>query len=256
MTMHASRSVAILAAAAVGLGLLAGCSTERQDWRSAEAADSIESYGEFLRKHPEGELATRARERVAQLAEERDWQTTGSLDTLEAYKQFLAQHPQGKWAEEARIRIESFAVADAPPIADAEPLDTGSGPPVAQAPAAAKPLPLAPPPQEAPLRVVRTSAAPAPAAAAPAPARQVARYGVQLGAFSDEARARREWQRLAARHPRELGALAPRYLVAQTAAGPLVRLQAETPDEARARSLCATLRRAGQGCVVVLPAQR
>lgn len=247
--MHASRSVVMLAAAAVGLGLLAGCSTERQDWRSAEAADSMESYGDFLRKHPEGELATRARERVAQLAEERDWQTTGTLDTLEAYQQFLAQHPQGKWAEEARIRIESFAMAEGPPAA-------GGGLSTAQAPAAAEPAPPAPPPQAKPPQVAQPSAAPPPAAAALPPERQGARYGVQLGAFSDETRARREWQRLAARYPSELGALAPRFPAAQTAAGRLVRLQAETPDEARARSLCATLRRSGQGCVVVLPAQR
>lgn len=261
--MHASRSVVMLAAAAVALSLLAGCSRERQDWRSAEAADSIESYGEFLRKHPESELATRAQERVAQLEEERDWQATGTLDTLEAYQQFLTRHPQGKWAEEARIRIESFAMAEVPsaeaaPSGDARPSD--ARPPAARAvaPAAAQspqPARQAGPRQEpvpaAPHQVPRAAASGVPPAAGAGP-----RYGVQLGAFSDESRARREWQRLAGRFPRELRALEPRFHSAQTASGRLVRLQAETANESRARALCATLRKSGQGCVVVLPARR
>ena len=50
---------------AVFLFLLAACSREQQDWRSAEAADSVESYGQFLDHHPDSELATQARTRVA-----------------------------------------------------------------------------------------------------------------------------------------------------------------------------------------------
>ena len=45
------------------LSLLAGCSREQQDWRSAEAADTIEAYGHFIQRHPESELATQARTR-------------------------------------------------------------------------------------------------------------------------------------------------------------------------------------------------
>lgn len=251
--MHESRSVVMMVA--IGLTLLAGCSQERQAWRSAEAADSIESYGEFLRKHPESELAARARERVVQLEEERDWQETGTLDTLEAYQLFLTRHPQGKWADEARIRIESFAVAEPPsaraPAAQAPRSDPGlssdKGPPASSVVAA---------PAGPPTAAVRKPPATV-SAAAPAPAAGPGRRsGVQLGAFSDEKRAQREWQRLVARFPGELGALQPRFHAAQTSSGPLVRLQVETPDERQARSLCATLRKAGQGCVVVLPGQR
>src|SRR5882762_8878931 len=45
---------------------MAACSREQQDWRSAEAADTIEAYGQFLERHPDSELATQARARLAQ----------------------------------------------------------------------------------------------------------------------------------------------------------------------------------------------
>jgi len=99
-----------LAALIVSLAVLGACSREQQDWRSAEAADSVEGYGQFLQRHPDSELATEARTRVTQLSEDLEWQRAGSADNADAYKQFLAQHPNGKWAQEARIRIENFAL--------------------------------------------------------------------------------------------------------------------------------------------------
>ena len=38
------------------LTIATGCSREQQDWRSAEAADTVESYGQFIERHPESEL--------------------------------------------------------------------------------------------------------------------------------------------------------------------------------------------------------
>ena len=58
-----------VAALATFLFLAAACSREQQDWRSAEAADTAESYGQFLERHPESELVTQARTRGAQLTE-------------------------------------------------------------------------------------------------------------------------------------------------------------------------------------------
>jgi SPOR domain len=92
--------------------LLTGCSREQQDWRSAEAADTIEAYGHFIQRHPESELATQARTRVLQLGEDRDWQHAGSADNVDAYREFMTQHPNGKWAQEARIRIENFSLGE------------------------------------------------------------------------------------------------------------------------------------------------
>jgi cell division septation protein DedD len=121
MSMMLTFRAGKLAALIVSLTVLGACSREQQDWRSAEAADSVEGYGQFLQRHPDSELATEARTRVAQLSEDLEWQRAGSADNADAYKQFLAQHPNGKWAQEARIRIENFALgregsAAAPPL--------------------------------------------------------------------------------------------------------------------------------------------
>jgi hypothetical protein len=99
-----------LAALIVSVAVLGACSREQQDWRSAEASDTVNGYGEFLHRHPDSELAAEARTRVAQLSEDQEWQTAGAADSADAYKQFLAQHPNGKWAQEARIRMENFAL--------------------------------------------------------------------------------------------------------------------------------------------------
>lgn len=121
MLTFRARKVAIQA---VFVFLVAACSREQQDWRSAEAADTVESYGQFLDHHPDSELATQARTRVLQLAEEREWQQASTSDTADAYREFLAQHPNGKWAQEARIRIQNFALSGLPP----------AGPPMATTP--------------------------------------------------------------------------------------------------------------------------
>jgi hypothetical protein len=145
--------------------LAAGCSREQQDWRSAEAADTVESYGQFIQRHPESELTTQARTRVGQLAEDRDWQQAAGADTSQSYREFLAQHPNGKWEREARIRIENFSLGaqqTAPPAlsADSAPVT----PPNTVGPAArvAPPARIAAPDSVAPQDVVAPPASIAP----------------------------------------------------------------------------------------------
>jgi hypothetical protein len=209
---------AVAAIAVVWIALVLGCSSERRDWRSAQAADTIESYGRFLASHPEGELAADARLRITQLAEERDWKRAVEADTAYSYERFLAAHPNGKWAQEARIRAESFLLAESVPAAPG-----GSA-------ASIEPPRMPPPP--------------------------AASFSVQLGAFSSDDAARGEWQRLLERFPKELRALAPEVVPVDVASRRLHRLQAAVEDEAAARTLCATLARERQACVVVLPPRR
>jgi hypothetical protein len=240
------------------LVLAAGCSREQQDWRSAEAADSIEGYGQFIQRHPESELAAQARSRVTQLGEDLDWQHAGSADNPDAYRQFITQHPNGKWAQEARIRIENFSLGVA-----------GSGSASATAPAAnasegqasaaashgdalATSGEAAAVPARPPTRVQQT---PTVAAANPTPLANVGShgFGVQLGAFSSEASADNEWRVLAGRFGPELQGLSEHVVTADTASGRLYRLQAVVADETRARAVCDILRKRSQACVPVLP---
>ena len=41
---------------AISLLALTGCSREKSDWRSAQAADSAESYEQFISSHPDSTL--------------------------------------------------------------------------------------------------------------------------------------------------------------------------------------------------------
>ena len=266
-----------LATLAAAVAVLAACSREQQDWRSAEASDTVEAYGEFLKDHPESELVRQARARLTQLSEDRAWSQAGSADTVDAYKQFLAQYPNGKWSQEARIRVENFELGMAPIGAGATdaassaasvsaiaagPSPAGSNMPPASGNAAGAPL-SAGAPAQAPASPAPFPSATAPtasaAAAAPASIASAWRstdttaFGVQLGAFASENAATSQWQQLVARFNEQLRGLAPHVVSAETATGRLFRLQALVADEATARALCDMLRKESQACVPVLP---
>jgi cell division septation protein DedD len=279
MSMMLTFRAGKMAALIVSLALLGACSREQQDWRSAEAADSVEGYGQFLQRHPDSELATEARTRVAQLSEDLEWQRAGSADNADAYKQFLAQHPNGKWAQEARIRIENFALgregsAAPSPVSGEAPASlpaTGAVSAAAAGDGGARALPgeaaRAFPGEAARAQAASGELARMPASASPGEAATSAQaspaiatawksdagFGVQLGAFASEDAATNEWQQLTARFSAELRGLAPRVVSANTSTGRLFRLQALVADEARARTLCDMLKKQAQACVPVLP---
>jgi cell division septation protein DedD len=224
------------------------CGREQSDWRSAREADTIEAYDQFVGKHPEGELATQARTRLAELTEERDWQRISTADTLEGYQQFVVQHPNGKWAREAQIRIENFSLSAQSPAAGpavAAPAG-GAAAGTKTAKPAAKPtaLPVAPAATahaRPPIKTVSSHSAKTAHSA----------RSIQLGAFGSRARADAEWSRLTKAFPQQLAALKPRVTMARTSSGALYRLQAPAADLAQARGVCARLRARGHACIVV-----
>jgi SPOR domain len=214
----------------MSLALLAGaggCSHEQRDWRSAQAANTIEAYEQFATAHPKSARAADAQALIAQLTEERDWQRASTTDTADAYRQFLAQHPLSKSAPEARIRMENFGL---------------SGTAAATAPGATSPSATAAPPTPPP----RPSAAVT--GAEPA---GTGGYSVQLGAFKTQAKALGQWRRLSARFDTELRGAVSDVERAKSAHGRTVyRLKVKGLTEARARSICAALRKRAQACVV------
>ena len=233
--------------------LIAGCSRERIDWKSAEAADTIQSYNRFLERHPDSELAPQARARMAQLTEDKDWQRAVAADTVAAYEDFLSRHSAGKWAEEARIRIESFALEGNPsPLAvrNAE-ADVAPAPAPGAAPAPVKPITVAESTQ--PTSPSPPAAQTTHSATAISDSSAIRGFGIQLGAFSTQSAALSEWQRLEFAHSRELRGLRPHVVRAQTASGTLFRLQSPVKGETKARAICAALAKRNQPCVVVLP---
>jgi hypothetical protein len=258
-----------LTAALLTLGLLlAACSSEQQDWRSAEAADTTEAFARFIAQHPDSELIHQARDRMHQLAEERDWQRTTSDGTLEAYRGFLAHYPSGRYSQEARIRIESAALGSIPRIAPQSP-DAQAAPPSgvkllqlaiagrSQPPAASPAAAAAQGAQSGALAQPGEPAQPAEGAQALQPPATLvpaaAGYAVQLGAFGTEASADREWQRLQSRFAAQLAGFTPRVIEADTSTGELYRLQVAAAGERQARALCDSLKQQSQSCVPVVP---
>jgi cell division protein FtsN len=218
---------------AIPLLALAACSRESSDWRSAQAADTAESYEQFIASHPDSTRIASARERLAQLAEEKDWRSAAEADTLEAYQRFLAQYPAGRWEKEARLRVENFAGAAAAQELQASTAPagavTGEDPPQPQ-PGSAEPE------------------------AAPATPDSASGFGVQLGAFSTAERANDEWKKLQVDAKGMLDGLSPRVVVGEAGGKTIYRLQSEVRDEAQARAICGGLKVAKKPCVAVLPA--
>jgi D-alanyl-D-alanine carboxypeptidase len=96
-----------------------------------------------------------------------------------------------------------------------------------------------------------------PAAARPAGATatsaQAAAYGIQLGAFRSQDAALKNWKQLQSKYDSDLHGLFAHAVPVKQTSGSLFRLQAPVGEEARARSICASLSKQSQPCVVVLP---
>ena len=253
-----AKTKAILSLCCAAVLCLSGCSRQQSDWEKTRAANTTDSYEQFLKKYPSGEFTAQAQARVKELYEERDWQKARDADTLEAYQAFLKQYPEGKWTEEARIRVENFSLAQAPSNAAAG--DAANT--VAMAPAVSPDLPPSTSTHNtgdtvaAALAAASPKPAPKPAAAVPAPATAPASgaYGIQLGAFKSSAgTARQRWARLDKDYPHLLSGLSPTVAPKKTPSGTLYRLQATGLTEQRARAICASLKAKAQACVIVPP---
>jgi cell division septation protein DedD len=238
----------IMNKAVIGLCLtlllgVGGCSRQQSDWEKTRAANTTDSYEQFLKKYPSGEFTAQAQARVKELYEERDWQKARDTDTQEAYQAFLKQYPEGKWTEEARIRVENFSLAQAPSNATpaADTANTPGNPATGSATAAPAAAPAAKP----------SAAAPAPSAN---PKPKAGSYGIQLGAFKSSAdAANQRWAHLDKEYPKLLNGLSPTVAPKKTASGTLYRLQIAGLTEQRARAICKSLKAKSQACLPLPP---
>jgi cell division protein FtsN len=246
MKMVMNKTVIVLCFALLGV---CACSRQQSDWEKTRAANSTDSYEQFLKKYPNGEFTAQAQARVKELYEERDWQKARDADTQDAYQAFLKQYPEGKWTEEARIRVENFTLAQAPSNATPAAADSAStagnpstGDSAAAAGAAAKPSATAPTARAAAPMVANSPAA--------------GPYGIQLGAFKTSADApNQRWAQLDKEYPKLLSGLSPTVSPKKTASGTLYRLQVAGLAEKQARSICSSLKAKSQACVVIHPDQ-
>ena len=241
---HARPRSARLCLAFLALLAITAC-TDRREWRTAQAADTLESYEGYLAANPAGEYVPLAQRRLTELKEQRDWRIATELDTADAYRAFIDAHPKGKWVREARIRIQNFLLDPMPPaVEDLRPPQApdGGDDPLFDAPAASPP---AAPPPAAPL----PQATPAATATLP----PAVSHRIQLGAFSTREQALAEWSQARARH-RELLGLVPSITPTDPVDGRTMwRLQSGVASQVQAREICRVLAAAQQPCVYAPP---
>jgi cell division protein FtsN len=239
---------------------ISGCSRQQSDWEKTRAANTTDSYEQFIKKYPSGEFTAQAQARVKELYEERDWQKARDADTQDAYQAFLKQYPEGKWTEEARIRVENFTLAQAPSNgapAGAEGANTAGNPAggTAATAGAASPAAGATAPATTPAPIKPSAAAPAMTAASVKAAKPSAKsgdHGIQLGAFKSSAdAAKRRWAHLDKEYPKLLAGLSPTVAPRKTASGTLYRLQVVGLTEKHARTICKSLKAKSQACIVI-----
>jgi hypothetical protein len=187
---------------------LAGCSRQQSDWEKTRAANTTDSYEQFLKKYPSGEFTAQAQARVKELYEERDWQKARDTDTQEAYQAFLeavsgremdrrsthsrgefhagpgaAERHAGRHGERQRLEIQQAVRWRIRPRRHSRPRPRRPRPMAAAKPA--KPA----------------------AVAAKTPAGEGA-YGIQLGAFKSSAdAANKRWAHLEKEYPKALAGL-------------------------------------------------
>ena len=210
---------------AIPLLALVACSREKSDWRSAQAADSPESYEQFI----VGASATaRWSQPRANACSSSPRKRIGALrrasTASEAYQQFLTQYPTGKWAKEAQVRIDNFAASAAVPGGRGE---------------------------------LRRRRLPAKVQCFPMP-RNRRRRRTAVTACSSVRSPRRNAPTRNGKSSQDdaagmLDGLSPRVVVGESQGKTLYRLQAEVRDEAQARAICGGLKVAKKPCVPVIP---
>ncbi len=90
---------------------------ERQRWKRAREADTVQGYQAYLAFHPAGTRAAVANTAIERLeaeeARRRDegtrWEEAKAADTAAAYEAYLEAYPDGRFVEEATARLDHFA---------------------------------------------------------------------------------------------------------------------------------------------------
>lgn len=88
---------------------------EKTDWERAARGNTIESYGQYLAKHPAGPNAKEAQDRINRLqasaADQAAWTQAKAANRADAYQQYLTSFPQGAYVAQAIAAIEKLKPA-------------------------------------------------------------------------------------------------------------------------------------------------
>ena len=98
---------------------------ELASWEAASRNDDVASYLDFLEKHPDGELAAMARNRIAALSKPATpaidaetmveltfWESVKDSDNPAMFRAYLEQYPDGEFTALAEAKMEELRASD------------------------------------------------------------------------------------------------------------------------------------------------
>jgi hypothetical protein len=216
----------IVGAALLTIATLAACSSARDDFDKASAQNTVAAYEDFLKHHPDTDLAVQARDKIHTLQDEQAWASAQKTDTMEAFQQYLHDQPNGAHAADSRDRITALERAGAWKTALAD----GKQPAIE---AFLQKYPQGPEADEARTKLQQLKSE---------------QYRVQLAAF----RATRDADRARARLESKYGKLLHDVeVVPPTPAEKLTTVRSAPMTQKDAESACGTLKKEHQHCEVV-----
>lgn len=97
---------------------------EARDWQTAAQANSVESYTDYLSKHPGGKNAPEAQNRIDRMratqADTNAWTVAKTTNTTSAYQQYLNSFPQGSYVAQAMAAMENLRPAPGRTFSDCD----------------------------------------------------------------------------------------------------------------------------------------
>jgi len=213
-------------AACIAAGTLAACSSARQDFDKASAANTVAAYQDFLKQHPNTDLTVQAQNRLNALEDDQAWTDAQKANTLEAYQKYLQAQPSGMHSADARDRITGFERAEAWKTAQA-----ANTTEAIQAFLKKYPVGQEADQANAQLKVLQTE-----------------QYRVQVASFKAQKDADQARPKLEARFGKLLHSV---VVVPPTASEKLTTVRSGPMTEKDAESACGTLKKQHQHCQVV-----
>ena len=100
--MRRFRSVLALVSTMV---ILLGCSSAKEDWNKATAADTVAAYQDYLNKHPSGDHSSDALNKIHSLQDDAAWAQAKETNTVASYQDYLEKQPAGSHTKDAQDAV-------------------------------------------------------------------------------------------------------------------------------------------------------
>lgn len=108
VVVNTHRRIGLAGAAMLMAVALIACRSVQGDWNQASAQNTVAAYQDFLRQHPNSDLAVEAQTRIQELQDDQAWTQAKNTDTPEAFRQYLNRQPKALHAAESQARITAL----------------------------------------------------------------------------------------------------------------------------------------------------